>query len=77
MRIAILAVSALALGLGGCASWDLSQAAAQVERSQCRAEASAWPGAIERCEGIGRGAPRNEFPLNRANADMPSPQSAR
>lgn len=43
------------LALAGCSTLDLSNSAAQAERSQCRAGADRYPGALEDCEGIGRG----------------------
>lgn len=44
------------LGLGACSTLDLSNTAAQAERSQCRAEAGRYPGALEDFEGIGPAA---------------------
>lgn len=49
-----LALSALILlGLAACETLDFSDTAENAERSQCRAEADAYPGSLEDCEGIG------------------------
>lgn len=49
------ALSALILlGLAACETLDFSDTAKTAERNQCRAEADAYPGALEDCEGIGK-----------------------
>lgn len=52
----VFAVLAAATALAGCETLDLSHTVEDMERAKCREEASRYPGAIEQCEGIGRGA---------------------
>jgi len=52
MRRAIAMILA-ALATAGCETLDLSETAETMERSQCRAEADRYPGALEDCEDIG------------------------